>query len=279
MNQSRAGLVRHADRKDVIKVKRREFVALIGAAATAGPAIARGQIAATRRPLVAILTQRSPEAMRRYVNAFAQGMQELGLVAQRDYEIVLRSTDGDATRAPQLLQELIGLGPQVILTTDTTLALAAKRATKVIPIVGVLIAAPVAFGLVASLARPGGNVTGLLSSVDRLPAKQLQLLLRIVPGATRIGLLLNVDNPANVGGVRLLETDAAVRQLKFVSAAIARRPRSILYSKASRVSTSRRYSCSKTRCLRVMQNGLRHWRWQRGSRPCSGSESWSKPAG
>ncbi|HUC70932.1 MAG TPA: ABC transporter substrate-binding protein [Stellaceae bacterium] len=212
--------MRHADRKDVIKVKRREFVALIGAAATAGPAIARGQIAAARRPLVAILTQRSPEAMRRYVNAFAQGMQELGLVAQRDYEIVLRSTDGDATRAPQLLQELIGLGPQVILTTDTTLALAAKRATKVIPIVGVLIAAPVAFGLVASLARPGGNVTGLLSSVDRLPAKQLELLLRIVPGATRIGLLLNVDNPANVGGVRLLETDAAVRQLKFVSAAI-----------------------------------------------------------
>lgn len=200
-------------------MRRRDAIALIGGTVLAGPAIAGGQVA-TPRPLVAILTQRSSEAMRRYVNAFAQGMQELGLVAQRDYEIVLRSTDGDAARAPQLLQELIGLGPQVILTADTTLALAAKRATKVIPIVGVLISAPVAFGLVASLARPGGNLTGLLSSVDRLPAKQLDLLLRIVPGATRIGLLLNADNPANVGGVHRLETDTALRQLKFVSAAI-----------------------------------------------------------
>ena len=201
-------------------MRRREFTALIGgAAALAWPATGFAQIA-TPRPLVAILTQRPPQTMPCYVNAFAEGMQANGLVAQRDYEIVLRSTDGDASRAPQLLQELIRLGPQVILTADTTLALAAKRATKITPIVGVLISAPVAFGLVASLARPGGNVTGLLSSVDRLVPKQLELLLQILPGTKRIAVLFNASNPANAAGTRLLESDTAARSLELVPAGL-----------------------------------------------------------
>jgi len=192
-------------------------IALIGGTAVVWPGISVAQVTTTRS-LVAILTARPPEAMRRYVNAFAQGIQEFGLVEGRDYEIVLRSTDGDTTRVPELLTELIALHPKVILTTDTPQALAAKRATNEIPIVGVFIADPVGFGLVASVARPGGNVTGLLSSIDRLVPKQLDLLLQVVPAATRVGVLLNANNPANVGGLRFLQTDTAARPLKLVPA-------------------------------------------------------------
>jgi putative tryptophan/tyrosine transport system substrate-binding protein len=156
------------------------------------------------------------------MDAFSRGIQEFGLLKGRDYEIVLRSTDGDATRAPGLLSELIGLNPALIVTQDTPLTLAAKRATQTIPIVGAFIADPVGFGLVASLARPGGNVTGLLFSIDELILKQLELLLQVVPEAMRIGVLLNANNPANVGGLRILETDAAALRLKFVPAALRR---------------------------------------------------------
>jgi putative tryptophan/tyrosine transport system substrate-binding protein len=80
------------------------------------------------------------------------------------------------------------------------------------------IADPVGLGLVASLARPGGNVTGLLSGIDTLPAKQLELLLQVVPGVIRVGILLNVSNPGNVYGLHVLETDTAALPLKLVPA-------------------------------------------------------------
>jgi putative ABC transport system substrate-binding protein len=193
-------------------MRRREIIALIGGAALAWPGIVFAEVSA-RQPLVAVLTQRSPDILRRYVNAFAQGMQEFGLIEGRDYDVAIRSTDGDVTRVPKLLAELIALKPAVILTTDTTLALAAKRATKEIPIVGVLVAAPVEFGLVKSIAHPGGNFTGLLSSVDKLVPKQLELLQEVVPMATRIGVLFNASNPANSGGIPLLESETASKPL------------------------------------------------------------------
>lgn len=202
-----------------MEVKRRQFVTLTTAAAFAWPAIGFAQ-ARARRPLVAILTQRSPEAMQRYMSAFADGMRESGLIAHRDYDIAQRSAESDVTRVPKLLVELIGLNPDVILTPDTTITMAAKRATETIPIVGVGISNPVAFGLVASLARPGGNVTGLLSSIDRLVPKQLELLLEVVPEVTRVGVLFNASNPANAGGIRLLQTDPATRLLKLVPAGL-----------------------------------------------------------
>ena len=166
------------------------------------------------RPLVAILASRTlNEVTLSYINAVAQGMQELGLVAGRDYDVVLRSTEGDTTRVPKLLTELISLNPAVMLTRDTPLTLAAKRATKEIPIIGVFIADPVGFGLVASLARPGGNVTGLLSSIDKLTAKQFELLLQVVPKAKRIGVLFNATNLANATGARLLQADAVAHSV------------------------------------------------------------------
>ena len=199
-------------------MRRREVIALIGGAAVAWPGIGVFADVSARRPLVAMLMQRSPEAVRRYMNAFGQGMQKLGLIAGRDFDMVQRSANSDPKRVPGLLTELIGLKPDVMLTGDTALTLAAKRATETIPIVGVGIFDPVGFGLVASLARPGGNVTGLLSGIDKLPAKKLELLLQVVPGAIRVGILLNVSNPANVLGLHELETDTAALPLKLVPA-------------------------------------------------------------
>jgi putative ABC transport system substrate-binding protein len=154
------------------------------------------------------------------MDAFAQAMQPFGFVQGRDYEIVLRSTESDPTRVPKLLIELIALNPKMILTTDTPLTLAVERATKEIPIVGVLIADPVGFGLVASVSHPGGNVTGLLSSIDRLVPKQLNLLLQVVPAAKRVEVLFNANNPANVSGMSLLQTDSAAQSLTLVPAGL-----------------------------------------------------------
>ena len=198
-------------------MRRREIIALVAGAAFARPRIAAAE-SITGPSIVAILTARQPETMRRYTGAFVQSMRAFGLAEGRDYETVLRSTDGDAARAPKLLAELIALHPKAILTTDTPLTLAAKRATTEIPIVGIFIAAPVGFGLATSLAHPGGNVTGMLSSIDKLVVKQLQLLLQVVPAAQRIGVLFNANNPANATGVPFLLNDAAARSREFIPA-------------------------------------------------------------
>ena len=108
------------------------------------------------------------------------------------------------------------------MTTDTPLTLAAKHATKEIPIVGVGFFDPVGFGLVASLAHPGGNVTGLLSAIDRMVPKQLELLHQVTPAVTRVGVLFNANNPANVSGLKVVQEDAAFRSFEFVTAPIRR---------------------------------------------------------
>lgn len=182
-----------------IRVQRRCLIALFVGMTLAGPILAFAQTTAAV-PRIAIITIRAPEGMQRYLDVFAAALDKIGLVKERDYTIVLRSTGGDPTRNAPLLAELIALKPAIIMTTDTPLTLAAKRATKEIPIIGVLIADPVGFGLVASVAHPGGNVTGLLSAIDRMTPKQLELLRQVVPAATRVGVLFSANNPANVGG-------------------------------------------------------------------------------
>jgi putative tryptophan/tyrosine transport system substrate-binding protein len=198
-------------------MQRRQLIVLFLLTMVAWPNLALAQVAATV-PRIAIITVRTPEAMQRYLDAFAGALYKFGLVRERDYTIDLRSTGGDTTRDAPILAELITLNPAVIMTTDTPLTLAAKHATKEIPIVGVLISDPVGFGLVASLAHPGGNVTGLLSAIDRVVSKQLELLRQAIPAVTRVGMLFNANNPANVLGVKAIPEDAAFGSLKFVTA-------------------------------------------------------------
>lgn len=197
-------------------MRRREFIPL-AAAAICRPAIVRAQ-PSKRLPIIVVLTPRSPAALRRQMAAFLEGLKDAGLQAGRDFDVVHRSTGLSAARVPEIIAELVARGPAVIVTQDTPLTIAAKKATQTVPIVGAFISDPVGFGLAASIAHPGGNVTGLLSHVDKLVAKQLEFLLKVAPSARRIGILANSDNPANVGGVRALEAEAP--RLTFLTPAV-----------------------------------------------------------
>jgi putative tryptophan/tyrosine transport system substrate-binding protein len=200
-------------------MQRRQLIALILGTALGEPVASLAQTPATV-PCIAVLSSRSPDALQRYLDALGAALVKIGLVRKRDYMIAVRSTGGDATRIGQAVAEVIALRPAVIVTNDTPLTLAAKRATKEIPIVGVLIADPVGFGLVASLAHPGGNVTGLLSSVDKLVIKDVELLHQIAPSAKRIGVVFNAANPANAAGVPFLQANSAALAVNFLPAAV-----------------------------------------------------------
>jgi putative tryptophan/tyrosine transport system substrate-binding protein len=169
---------------------RREFLLLSGAAAAAWP---RGVIAQTpaRRPLIAYLAGATRERTSREIGAFVQGLQELGFVEGRDFDIEYRFTDGLVDRSGVLAEELLTLKPNVIFAAITPAAVAARALTQTVPIVCPLLADPLRFGLIASEARPAGNVTGVLSRVDGLAGKQLEFGLKVLPDATRVGMLVN----------------------------------------------------------------------------------------
>jgi putative ABC transport system substrate-binding protein len=189
-------------------VKRREFITLLGGVVLAWPRVAKAQGAA-KRPLIAVLIAGPSGSASRYVSGFPQGLQELGYVEGRNIDIVYRYADGDMARMPALADELVRLKPDVVVCASTAGILAIKQATATIPIVSVALTDPESFGFVTSMARPGGQVTGILITLDSLPAKLLQLVLEVLPTATRIGLLSNVSNPTHVVFRRNAEAAAA----------------------------------------------------------------------
>src|SRR5262245_66616198 len=122
-------------------------------------------------------------------------MRELGYAEERNFDMLYRFTDGYQERLPALTEEVIRLKPDVILAAAVIYAVAARKATSTIPIVTPALADAVHLGLIASEARPGGNVTGIEPYVAGLPAKQLELAREIVPGARRIGVLNDINDP------------------------------------------------------------------------------------
>src|SRR5207237_8961867 len=130
------------------------------------------------------------------IDAFQQGLNELGYTEGKNIVIEYRYADGKADRLPALAVELVRLKLDVIVATTTPSVLAVKKASATIPIVFVSVADPVASGLVASLARPGGNITGLTILAPELSGKRLELLKEAVPKATRVAFLWNSTNPA-----------------------------------------------------------------------------------
>jgi putative ABC transport system substrate-binding protein len=130
------------------------------------------------------------------LNAFRQGLRELGYVEGKDFAIEYRSGDGRDELYPHLAAELVRLKVDLIVTRGTPAALAAKNATGSIPVIMTSSGDPVGQGVVASLARPGGNVTGLTAIVTELYAKRVELLRELVPKAARIAALFNMSNPA-----------------------------------------------------------------------------------
>ena len=153
---------------------------------------------------------RSTAAVR--IDPFRQGLRELGYVEGRNYIIEYRSADGRSERFPDLAAELVRLKVDVILTRGTPAVMAAKSATGTIPVVMAASSDPVLSGVVASLARPGGNITGLSSIVHEVSGKRLELIREVVPGVSRIAGLLIMSNPAEA--LQWEETEIAASSLR-----------------------------------------------------------------
>ncbi len=166
---------------------------------------------AGKAPRIAWLGGQARETAYPYVRAFQGGLKDLGWVEGQNIVIEWRFSGGRAERLPDLAEGLVRLRVDLIVVPSTPTALAAKNATKTIPLVTVAVGDPVALGLVASLARPGGNITGLTNSVGpEIAGKQLELLKQIVPKVSRMAVLWNPTTPGNALALREAEVAARV---------------------------------------------------------------------
>jgi putative ABC transport system substrate-binding protein len=189
-------------------VQRREFITLIGSAATAWPLAARAQQAAM--PMIGFLSGVSPGPFAQRLAAFRQGLNETGFIEGRNVAIEYRWAEGQYDRLPALATDLVGRRVVVIVAYTNAAALAAKVATTTIPIVFLVGDDPVRLGLVASLARPGENITGVSWFGADLEAKQLSLLHELVPNAAVIALLVDLNA---LPAARVSQVEAAARAL------------------------------------------------------------------
>ena len=205
-------------------IGRRDFITLLGGAAT-WPLTARAQQAAI--PIVGFVTGRSTEASARPAAAFRKGLNGTGYVEGQNVMVEYHRLEGQYDRVPAVVADLVRRRVAVIATSFTAAALAAKAATTTTPIVFGVVEDPVKLGLVTSLARPGGNVTGINFFVAEVMAKRLGLLHDLVPKAVRIAVLVNPANPP-IAEATLREIPEAARGLGLqISVLKASTPREI----------------------------------------------------
>jgi putative ABC transport system substrate-binding protein len=194
----------------MLGIGRREFIRLLGGAAVAWPIAASAQQSAT--PVVAVLTGTSPGGFADLLQGFRQGLKETGYIEGENLTIETRFANNQRDPLPELATQLIRRKVAVIAAGGIAAALAAKAATTAIPIVFAVGDDPVKLGLVESLARPGGNLTGVNFFSVELAAKRLDLLHQLAPAATRIGVLVNPANTLNAEST-LRDVDAAARPM------------------------------------------------------------------
>ena len=171
-------------------MRRREFTALFGAAVVwPGAAMAQGGT-----PRIAVLALGNPDPQT-FMKEFREGLRELGYVAGQNIQLELRSAGGDASKLAPLAAELVATKVDIIVGFQTPAATAAKQATTNIPIVLAGVGDPIGTGLIASLARPGGNITGVSSATGEMGAKNLELIREVLPSARKVALLANASDP------------------------------------------------------------------------------------
>lgn len=192
-------------------MRRRQILGVLGGAAIAWPFAVQAQKPATST--IGFLGSDTPQQAARLLGHFHGGLRELGFVEGQNLTIEYRWAEGHNDRLPALAADLVRLGVGVIaVPASTPGALAAKAATTTIPIVAYIAGDPVALGLVASLSRPGGNITGMTSLAGELAPKRLELMREIVPDARTMALLINPTNPALMSATAQ-QTELAARSL------------------------------------------------------------------
>ena len=173
-------------------MRRREFIKLIGSGLLGSPIAAYAQ----QSPVIGILAAPAAEPLRASIAAFREGLEQSGFIEGQNVEIEYRWAEGEYDRLPAMASDLIGRRVAVVVALAPAAAVAAKAATGTVPIVFVLGADPVSLGLVASLNKPGGNVTGVNFLINALGGKRLQLISELVPTSRAFGLLVNPSAPA-----------------------------------------------------------------------------------
>jgi putative ABC transport system substrate-binding protein len=195
-------------------MRRRKFITLLGGAAVVWPLAARAQQPVQIRRIGYLGSDSASKTVVR-VDALRTGLHDLGYVEGKNIVIEFRWAEGNYDRLPDLVAELIGLKIEVLVTQGTPVTAAAKRMTRTVPIVMTPVGDAVASGIIDSLARPGGNITGITFFLPEICSKRLELLKQMIPGINRVAVLVNPDNPAMPPTLHAMEVAAKSLKLEL----------------------------------------------------------------
>jgi putative tryptophan/tyrosine transport system substrate-binding protein len=223
-------------------MKRRDFIAALGSAAVAWPLAARAQQQA-KLPTIGFLSPASPSSWTSWTNAFVRRLRELGWIEGHTVAIEYRWAEGRSERFAEFAAEFVGLKVDVIVTAGSAVA-AAKRATSTIPIVFAVAGDPVGDGFVMSLARPGGNITGMSLQQNDVAGKRLGLLHEMLPSLHRVAILADAGYPADALEMSEVEATARPLGIEITRSAIRRADDIVPAFEALKNSTDALYVCT-----------------------------------